>query len=175
MSIFKDVLAVVLMHEGSHFTDIPEDRGGPTKYGVTQEALSKYRNKPVSAEDVKNLTEAEAAEVFRMNYWNKMNLDLVKRRNIALLIMDMGVLRGVGSVKDVQKILVSMGHNVVIDGRMGPKTAEALNQVNEWQFCRAYLQRCQKHFASIVAQNQTQRKFIMGWINRTHDLWNMVS
>ena len=46
------------------FVDHPKDPGGATNMGITHHTLSSWRGKPVTVHDVRNLTEAEAKEIF---------------------------------------------------------------------------------------------------------------
>jgi Glycosyl hydrolase 108 len=56
---FSQCLAVVLAEEGGYTND-PDDRGGPTNFGITIDDLREWRGTDVTAEDVKNMTK----------YWN---------------------------------------------------------------------------------------------------------
>jgi Glycosyl hydrolase 108 len=66
---FSQCLAVVLAEEGGYTND-PDDRGGPTNFGITIDDLREWRGTDVTAEDVKNMTKAEAQEIYRSKYWN---------------------------------------------------------------------------------------------------------
>ena len=40
----SEIISAILVREGGgRYTDVPADRGGPTKYGITQAALAEYR------------------------------------------------------------------------------------------------------------------------------------
>lgn len=67
------------------------DSGGVTRYGV-----SKNANPDV---DVENLTEAQAAEIYRRRYWNKLLLKSDTDPAFALVAFDAAINHGVGGAK----------------------------------------------------------------------------
>lgn len=62
------ILDRILAAEGTTFTDDPRDGGGPTKYGITLNTLREWRRQPVTKDDVRQLTEAEARDIYRARY-----------------------------------------------------------------------------------------------------------
>ena len=61
------ILDDVIRREGSYVHD-PQDRGGPTKYGITQRTLRAWRGQAVTAEDVRQVTRDEARAIYRRRY-----------------------------------------------------------------------------------------------------------
>jgi hypothetical protein len=59
---FERAVAFVLRHEGGYVND-PRDPGGETKYGISKRAYPRL--------DIKGLTEADAKEIYRRDYWEK--------------------------------------------------------------------------------------------------------
>jgi lysozyme family protein len=58
----------VIRREGG-FVDHPADRGGPTKFGITQKTLSRALGRQATTEDVRRLTREIAAEIYRRTYY----------------------------------------------------------------------------------------------------------
>lgn len=69
---FAACLAFTLKYEGG-FVDHPADPGGATNLGVTRATLARWRGSPVSKADVKALTRADAAEIYRRFYWRPVD------------------------------------------------------------------------------------------------------
>jgi lysozyme family protein len=65
---FERALPLVLMHEGG-YVDHPKDPGGATNLGVTIGTLSSWLGRPATKADVKALTKATVAPIYRKNYW----------------------------------------------------------------------------------------------------------
>lgn len=71
---FSACLAHVLASEGG-YADHPKDPGGATNMGITLETLSLWRGYRVSKADVKSLQRAEAAAIYRKQYWDQIRGD----------------------------------------------------------------------------------------------------
>jgi lysozyme family protein len=54
------IITRVIARESPKFTNDPNDSGGPTKYGITQGALSAYLGRPALVTDVQSLDESGA-------------------------------------------------------------------------------------------------------------------
>jgi lysozyme family protein len=118
-SSYETALAFVLQYEGG-YVNHPKDRGGPTNLGITQKTLSRFRGEPVTIADVKALTVAEAARIYRQNYWDEIQGDDLPA-GIDLALFDFAVNAGPGrAIKLFQAVL-----NVTQDGLIGPRTLQA--------------------------------------------------
>ena len=53
------------------------------------------------------------------------------------------------------------------DGRIGPKTLQALNEADPESFVLAYALAKVARYRDIVMRDRSQLKFLLGWINRT--------
>jgi lysozyme family protein len=87
---FENAFQMVLRLEGGA-KFVADDAGkGPTKYGINQTANPDL--------DVKNLTEAQAREIYRKRYWDKIGGDALAAKNPALatIAFDAAVNQGTG-------------------------------------------------------------------------------
>lgn len=150
---------VLLAEGGATYTNNPKDKGGPTKYGITLGALSSWRGKPCTADDVKNLQEAEAKTIYKKQYWDKLGLDAVDSQMVALILFDQGVNRGVGAVSKMR--------DAILAGRK-------INNVQEHQFGIAFFKESQLAYVEICKRNPSQLVFLKGWLNRTYKLLELV-
>ena len=154
---FDEIIEQVLEHEGGYVND-PDDSGGETKYGI-----AKKFNPDV---DIKNLTREGAKEIYYEQYWKPSKADKVPDR-LKHIYFDMVVNFGKsGAVKVLQQAAVSKGHNISVDGGIGPNTLKAIQNV-ETDRVRSY--RVLK-FARIVINKPTQEKFWLGWFRRASDV-----
>ena len=71
-----------------------------------------------------------------------------------------------GAVKVLQQAAVAKGHNIEVDGGIGPNTLNAIKNV-EVDRVRAY--RVLK-FAKIVLNKESQEKFWLGWFRRATEV-----
>ena len=160
-------------YEGAKYTDHPADRGGPTKYGITEavyrEAIKRKIISPVSV-SIRNLTEREAKAIYLYDYWNRMRLNEVVDQFIASEIFDTSVNMGRKAAATIcQKALNYLGESLEEDGIMGHKTINALNRwsnkdpralhicLNGFQFMR---------YTEIVKGDGTQQIFARGSTRR---------
>lgn len=167
---FDKAFEVLLKHEGTTYTNIPADSGGPTKYGITLRELSRYRKTECTPDDVKNLGLEEAKDIYRVNYWKEMNLDQVRSEVIQTLLFDQGVLRGPQTAtRFMQRALGFTGSD--IDGQLGPKTWNAINNApSDAKLGALFMCEIQDSYVDIVVHRPSQIIFLKGWINRTQEL-----
>lgn len=123
----QEIIADIIEKEGPAFTNRAADKGGPTKWGVTQAALSSYRGRACAIDEVKALTRAEAEAVYLHDYVEKPGFLLILDDRLRVNLVDAGVQHGVGrATRWLQKIL-----SVKEDGQLGPVTAKAVNDLPE--------------------------------------------
>ena len=72
------------MEGGGQYTNKPTDRGGATRWGVTHKTLALARGvESVTPEEVMDLTEEEAKQVYRTLFWNAINGDKLPSTQVA--------------------------------------------------------------------------------------------
>ncbi len=154
---FDKCIAVVLRHEGG-YVDHPDDPGGATNMGITFAAPQAWRGEPISKEDVRNLSEDEAREIYRANYWNALNCDQLPA-GVDLVVFDFGVNAGVRrSAKMLQRLVF-----VEADGQVGPITLGAVNEREPEDLIARFSDERLNHYRSL-SQWET---FGRGWTRRT--------
>lgn len=152
------------------YVNLPADKGGPTNFGISIAVLAKWRGVGVDEDDVKNLTQEEAGNIYRVNYYAKCRLDQVADFGIALCIFDQAVLCGCSTAVTRAQVVVNkiLGKGLIADGSMGPLTLKALENINGNMFGKIYLRESQLYFAGLCQVAPSQITFLKGWISRTH-------
>jgi lysozyme family protein len=127
----------VLSIEGGYIND-PKDPGGETKYGISKKS---YPNLNIA-----NLTESEAKQIYKLDYWDKCSCDdLDVGRDI--LVFDTAV-------------------------NMGVNTAMSfLERSDDW---RDYLLYRIDRYIEISRKNANLQKFFRGWIIRCSRLAKLI-
>lgn len=152
----ESLIEGVVDREGG-FVDDPVDRGGATKFGITQKTLQSARGGKVSKEDVKGLTKAEAGDIYREEFYIKPKIDQLPD-SIKEQVFDFAVNSGPGNaIKAIQKLA-----GVKADGVIGPQTIKAVEEVRPSDILTARLE----FFARIVERDPKQAKFLRGWNKR---------
>lgn len=169
MSDFNRAFEYAVGNEGG-FSNHPADRGGATKFGITQHTLSTWRGQQVSVDDVRNLFLDEARAIYKKWYWDTLHLDSVHSPLIAICMFDLGIVRGI-SIPPRYAQSVCNSHNragLVEDGKIGPKTIAALNSIDGGVFVTQFARKAKEGFEAIVRGNPSQAVFLKGWTNRAN-------
>lgn len=117
---FDTAIELIFGHEGG-YVNAKTDRGGPTKYGITQRTLAGWRGHPVSSDEVKRLTLAEAREILTRQYAGPIDFDGLPA-GLDYAVLDYAVNSGPGqAVKSLQRVV-----GVDRDGIMGMQTLAAV-------------------------------------------------
>lgn len=156
-----EIISRILRREGSEYTNNLNDRGGATKYGITQRAWDDYVSKdPAHAptRTVDSLTEPMAREFYRSEYMDKFRWI----NDPALLDLAVDCAVNHGTMRAIRWLQASVGASV--DGVIGPMTMESVN-LNADKCYREVLRTRFNHYARL-STSPGQIMFLVGWINR---------
>lgn len=158
------------------YSNIPDDHGGATNFGITEGDLSDYLGYPATPAMVKAMDKSVARSIYEDKYWAKLSLELVDSAKIQAVIMDQGVNCGIGHASlSAQRVLNSnFSCGLVEDSRLGPLTAASLNTVVPLDFCDFYIDAAREYYREIASNNPSQRIFLRGWLNRMDKLEALV-
>ena len=171
MRRFDEMVEHIFDVEGG-YVDHKNDKGGATNMGITIGTLSEWRKKPVTKQDVMNLTKVEAKQIYKTMYYDLVGGDKIVSNKVSLVLFDFGVNGGVGTIN---RIAQKVANAPAINGIMGPQTLQAINKVNEVVMVRELIQGIQRRYIDIVLKDRTQMVFLSGWINRSHELWDRAT
>jgi len=120
-SNFEAALAHVLKSEGGYVNN-PKDPGGMTNLGCTKVVWEEFVGHPVSEADMRGLTPADVAPLYKRKYWDKVSGDLLPS-GLDYAVFDAAINSGPGrAAKWLQEVA-----GVTADGAIGPATLAAVN------------------------------------------------
>lgn len=123
-SNFDRCLAETLAHEGG-WADDPRDAGGATMKGITFATYRAWKKRPITKAELRNISDAEVAAIYRQNYWDAVRGDDLPS-GLDLVAFDAAVNSGVSrGAKWLQSAL-----GVTADGMIGPQTIAAAQQAH---------------------------------------------
>lgn len=158
----NELIDQIIQREGG-YVNHPDDRGGPTKFGITLLTLGAYRRAPVNADDVRALTVEEAKTIYRTMYVDEPKFSTVKDERLRALLVDSGVQHGTRrAIRWLQGALGGLAE----DGILGTHTHAALEAADPAEVYRKVLARRMKYYGEIVRDNPSQSVFIVGWLTR---------
>jgi lysozyme family protein len=169
MKSIEELLNDVIKREGG-YVNHPNDKGGPTKYGITQRTLSAYLGRAASIEDVKNLDIALAKEIYQRNYYFKPRINALPAM-LQPIMFDMMVLHSPKVVwRILQEIINEAGFGPVDeDGVSGPQTFNAAEtcavEMGDY-LINAIVDARIEFYKMRVEKDPSQKVFLKGWCNR---------
>ena len=170
-----DFTAEILRREGwPAYTNLPADRGGPSKGGITLEAWREYTERPdATAAELAEVTEDQARAFYEFRHITAPRFDEIEDVHLRELVIDAGVHHG---TRHAAKWL-QWAADVKQDGRIGPVTLTAVNGADPGEL---YLWVCSfrlRLFGRLVSSDpelrrakaagfNLQAEFRAGWNNR---------
>ena len=156
-----DVIDDIIRREGG-YVDNPADRGGPTKYGITQVTLTAWRGRPVTPKDVEELTVEEARRIYRTLYIDKPGFASLPEP-LRGLVVDTAVHSG---VKTAVKLLQKALGGLLVDGVLGPVTMAAVRDANlSWLYRNMLAERI-RYIGEVIKVRPANAVFAKGWMER---------
>ena len=166
--LIKKLIDRIIEDEGG-YVDHRADKGGRTKFGISQRA---YPNL-----DIKNLTKEDAFKIYLRDYWLGPKLDAISEaiagdpsHDLVLgKVLAAAVTSGPQTAfKCVQRALRANGLYTADDGRLGPKTLALLSKAGPG-LLPALRSELASHYRCIVARDGSQAVFLSGWLKRAYE------
>ena len=196
MTKFETAYYITNRIEGGYAND-PDDKGGETYRGIARNfhpdwngwaTVDDAKKKISNIKSINNLLDNDSTlqkwvmAFYCVEFWDKINGDLIPDQLIANEVYDNAVNMGINSSGEyLQRTINILNRNqnayadIEVDGNLGPKTIEALkvcikkngakrvlNVINGFQI---------KHYLELMEKNPTNEKYI-GWFDRVDIVWN---
>lgn len=170
-----ELLNNVIAREGG-YSDHPADRGGPTRWGITQ-AVARANG---YAGDMRALPRETAIAIYRTLYWHKPRFDLAAKiaPRVAAEMFDTGVNMGPPTaVAFLQRALNALNrdgrdyHDIAVDRRIGPATLHALQRfidvrgaAGEIVLLKAMEALQGERYIALAEKRPANEAFLYGWL-----------
>lgn len=153
------------------YVDHPLDRGGPTNMGITLRTLKNWRGHAVSATDVQNLSQDEAWQIMKKNYYDVVKGDHLPLP-VALAAHNSAVLHGPGRAgRFLQQAVVAQGHKIEVDGIVGVETLGGVARCDPSALCESFFDAQRAYFRGIEKNRPKEwRAFGKGWMRRFNEI-----
>lgn len=182
MSIRLEVIEAVMAREGGdRYSDRSADRGGPTRWGVTEATARQYGY----AGDMRDYPKAEAIKVYTA-IWNQLRLSTIEGfdADLATYLFDYGVNAGPGrAATDLQRLLNVLNDrqrfypDLNVDGAIGPRSLSALERYAKGRdragtrlLAEAINALRITHCVELAERQGSQETNLFGWLSRICNL-----
>lgn len=172
-----DTLIEELIAREGGYVNHPADRGGPTRWGITQAVARAHGY----GGDMKSLPRAEATAIYRRLYWLRPGFDRVAERapRVAAELFDTAVNMGPETaVGFLQRALNALNRNgrdyadIAIDRRIGSATLGALagflsarGATGEAVLVKALDALQGERYVQLAEQRPANEAFLYGWLS----------
>lgn len=156
---FHHCLEMLLKHEGG-YVNHPKDPGGRTNLGVTQRVYEAWLGREVTEQEMRDLTAADVAPIYKANYWDAVWGDHLPS-GVDWSVFDWAVNSGPArATKSLQRIVGS-----VSDGVVGPKTMQAVMNMDPVKIIDMMYEERQRFYQGL----STFDTFGRGWTRRNKE------
>lgn len=182
MQAVSEIAQEIVSREGGFVND-PDDPGGATKFGVTIHTMRRLgldltKDGTVDVADVRALSRADAVRIFVRHYFEHPRIQLLPEA-LHATVFDMYVNAGSNAVRILQRLLLDMGFQVVVDGAIGRQTANAARDAakpDPMALRDAYGVARRNYYFRIADRRPASRKYARtragtkgGWISRAEE------
>jgi len=159
--------------EGFDYHDIPEDIGGGTKGGISQNWVRLAKPIELEVNEVKDLSYKQIIYLYHKYFfvpYTKSRCGIEMKEGFDVFHFFNLVVSGPKRAAIcLQRAIKKFNVNIVDDGIVGKNTILTLNERHEKDFDLILLYTTieySKFYGSIVSRDNTQVRFLNGWMNR---------
>ena len=188
---FDNRISQVLNTEAGFVND-PVDPGGATNRGIAWKTWQAYAQSVLgqdsTLDNLKSLTADGATQIYKSMYWDRIRADEITDGDTRFLFFDFYVNAPKGSVETIQETLNELGESLVVDGRFGQNTLDAINRhADDINFYNSFKDNRQGFYDDKIAESvakylekhpnateeelrkNTKKKYENGWKNRVDE------
>lgn len=186
--------AIMGVEGGAKYTDIKADKGGKTRFGVTEDTANTWKSlwpKYNFKGDMSQLPGELAFEIYEKGFWNVCRLDEIVTIHplLAHKLLDIAINYGPGGAGTRLQRLLNLYNrmgkdypNMKVDGDIGPKTIECLRTfiakrgIEGTRNLIISLFTLQNYgYIASCEKSEDQEEFANGWTSRvTHGLLDFL-
>lgn len=161
---------------GPKYTNRADDRGGPTRWGMTVKAAA-----DVGYTGPMDKCPKEVAVAFYTKLWSRLKIDEVMKRSVplGLYLYDFGVVSGSGNaVRELQELInvlnvkETLFPDVKVDGGIGKEVLTALDSYAKGAsmdvLASSYNAMRVAFCVELAKKDKSQESNVRGWLNRIH-------
>lgn len=182
MTIIHDFVSKMvedILHQEGGFVDDPDDKGGPTKHGVSLRyarniGLDLDGDGDTDKDDIMLVDERIARQLYLSDFYLAPRINTLPEP-LQPFTFDSAVNHGPArAIMFVQGAVNHWGFTLQMDGRIGKKTRQALEDLQQitdftWpQLIRVMVSLRLLLYRNIVATDATQEKWLDGWKARAY-------
>ncbi|NOY63598.1 MAG: N-acetylmuramidase [Gammaproteobacteria bacterium] len=166
MADFDQAFEIMMRNEGGYtLHQVAGDRGGQTYAGIARHFNPGWRGWVLIDQqgvDSPMLSQA-VRDFYAVEFWQRISGDQVESQPVANSIFDFAVNAGVKTVSKLVQVVVGS----TPDGVIGAKTIARINTTDSEKFILKFSLAKVARYAQICNRDRSQRKFLLGWMNRT--------
>lgn len=156
--VFQSAVKGVLAREGGYVHDA-SDPGGETNRGLSRRQYPDL--------DLAHLTDDTAGAILWRDYWSALSCDALPAV-VAVKLFDCAVHCGQQmAVVLLQRALNYLGHGIMIDGILGPKTRMAVLGARKGALVCAMAGEQYQRYQDLIRRNPQLKTFAAGWAIRS--------
>lgn len=161
---FEAIVAEIIEREGG-YVNHPNDRGGPTKYGITMGFYEEAFGEKPTRQTIRNLTVDKARQAYHKVIWQRYGVGQLPTE-VQKLMFEWITMSGPRTpIKFLQRRVGAKA-----DGVLGPMTAKAVRAKlaeTPWpEFKVAFVNDIVRFLIRIARRDRSQVVFLEGWFNR---------
>ena len=158
--LFEQAFNYLLLFEGG-FSDDKNDKGGITKFGISERSYPNI--------DITQLTLEEAKNIYYEDFWLKNKCNRVTYAKVAIKLFDISVNTGLKvAARILQRAVRASGIMLNEDGIIGERTIHSVNKIDGEILLSALKSEIAGYYRIIITKNDRLKVFENGWLNRAY-------